>query len=103
MCDIKNRPTTLATIFLAHMEGEENRRREGEHRAILIGRRVSARTHTHTHTHTRTQQCNLMMHIEKIQLSIDPCGVSYSSSITFCTEERGSERIIHGAEVMHFR
>ncbi len=55
------------------------------------------------HTHARMQQCNLMMHIEKIQLSIDPCGVSYSSSITFCTEERGNERIIHGAEVMHFR
>ncbi len=61
------------------------------------------RTHARTHTHTHTQQCNLMMHIEKIKLSIDPCGVSYSSSITFCTEERGSERIIHGAEVMHFR
>ncbi len=70
MCDIKNRPTPLATIFLAHMEGEESGRREGERRAILIGRRVSAHARTHTHTHARTdthtQQCNPMMHNEKI-------------------------------------
>lgn len=50
MCDIKNRPTLVATIFLAHMEGEESGRGEGERRDILIGRRVSACTHTHTHT-----------------------------------------------------
>lgn len=49
MCDIKNRPTLAATIFLAHMEGEESGRGEGERRAILIGGRVSACTDKYKH------------------------------------------------------